>query len=363
MLMDKLHAALGAALDEPQAEPTAEPAPEVAETSQESAPEPTAEAGGVESAPEPEAQAAPGERARGPDGKFTTAPPKTTAPTTPKNPPQPVAKAPATTQDSGPAPRTMAPAAREHWAALPRPVKDAFLKVEGQAARAVNEAQQHRQVAERFTQAVQPFLPHLHAMGVAPEVAIQHLFRMEHTLRAGSVAERVDMIANLMAHSGVTPDVLATRLEGKPLPQGGQPPRDPRFDELLGHMRQAGQRRVESANERAAAQLRAFEATNPEFLHDVMDEMADLVTAERRKGHTVDAAALQRIYENACYLNPDVRQIMEQRKAEESKRAKLQKVQQAQHAGGSIQSQPAPPGMRRTGMAGLYEALQKNLAG
>jgi DNA-directed RNA polymerase subunit F len=199
-------------------------------------------------------------------------------------------------------------------------------------------------------------------MGVAPEVAIHHLFRMEHTLRAGSVAERAGMIANLMSHSGVTPDALANHLEGKPLPQQArQPQGDPRVDELLGHVRQAGQRRAEDANARAAEHLRAFEATQPEFLQDVADDLADLVLSERRKGRTVDAAALKGLYEKACLLNDDVRPILEQRKAEEAKRAQAQKVQQARHAGGSIQSQPAPPGGKRAGMAGLYEALAKNL--
>jgi hypothetical protein len=362
MAMDKLHEALGAALDEPQADTTQEAAPETAEAPQEPGAEPATEPGEPGAPTDTEAALTASERARGPDGKFTTAPPKPAATPPGPKPPQ-VGKPPAVAlgQDA-PAPRTMAPAAREHWANLPRPVKDAFLKVEGQAARAVNDAAQHRQTAERFTQAVQPFMPHLQAIGVAPEAAVRELFTMEYKLRTGSPAERTGLIAHLMERGGVSEALLAAHLQGQPPPQSApQPPHDPRVDELLGHMRQAGQRRAEDANARAAEHLRAFEATGPEFLQDVADDMADLVASERRKGNTIDAAGLKRLYEKACLLNDDVRQIMDQRKAEEAKRAQQQKAAQARHAGGSIQSQPAPPGVRRSGMAGLYEALAKNL--
>lgn len=358
MPLEKLNEALGAALDVPQDDTTQEAAPEpqaAPEAPTESEPQPT------EATETEQPTAATGERARGPDGKFTTAPPKPTAAPAAQTKVQPQqTKLPNATPDA-PAPRTMAPAAREHWANLPRPVKDAFLKVEGQAARAVNEAQQHRQTAERFTQVVQPFLPHLQAIGVAPEAAIRELFTMEYKLRSGSPAERTGLILSLMERGGVTPHALADAIEGRPPPQGQQPMRDPRVDELLGRVEQAKQRRVEATSAQAAEQLRAFEATQPEFFNDVAADMADLVVAERRKGRAVDAAALQRIYEKACLINDDVRPIVEQRKAEEAKRAQQHKAAQARHAGGSIQSQPAPPGAKRTGMAGLYEALAKNL--
>lgn len=359
MPLDKLNAALAESLNAPASEPagTTEAPQTAPETAAPAAPE-TVE---TKAPPAPTEQPA---RARGPDGKFAP----TTQPPAQKQPPaqaQPAGQQkPAAAQDTGgPAPRTWAPAAREHWSALPREVKDQVLKVEGLASRAHNELQQVKQGYQAFQEAVAPFVPHLQAIGIEPARAVRELFQMEYVLRTGTPTDKAGLLAHLMGRYGVTPDALATRLESAPQQPQAHPQefRDPRLDAVLGQFQQAAQRRASETTARAQQELTAFQATNPEFLDDVADDMADLIARARQRGQPI---TLQQAYDKACQLNDDVRTVVEQRRAQEAQRAQSQKAAQARYVAGSVQTEPAPPtNGRRPGINGLFDALQQNLGG
>lgn len=363
MGIDHLHAALRTSLGDEQHGEEAEPAPTETASPEDTAGQAAEPA--AEDAQKPSTPQEPGARPRAVDGKFTK---------TPKPQAQPANQPPATKvaagvpapgdqpqpQQASPPPRTWGAPAREQWAQVPREVKDQILKREGEVARERQELQHAKQGYQRFQEAMQPFMPHLQALGVPPEKAIRELFQMEYTLRAGTLAERTGLIVRLMDRGGVAPEALAAVLDGQPPPQAqGHQIKDPRVDVLLGQVQQLSQRRSSDATTSAAEELRAFEATGPEFLDDVGDEMAEIITSARRRGKPI---TLQQAYERACQMHDDVRTVLEQRRAEEARRAQSQKVQQARYAAGSVQSEPAPPASgKRPGIAGMWAALEKNL--
>lgn len=355
MAMDKLEEALQAALSQADSGEEGQQAqePEVEEQAQ---PE-------GEQAQEPREQETPeGERAEtqtaeeGADaGKAKPSPVPTARATAPKGAPAAQA-APA----EGQAPRTWSPVTRQEWEKLPRPVRDQILKREGEISRALQESAQARQGFERVQKVLQPFLPHLQASGVEPVAAIENLFRAEYTLRSGTPAQKAQMIAQMMGSYGVDVETLAATLEGSPPPQNAQqaqPFRDTRLDALLGQVQQTQHRRSATVRAKAAEELQAFQANAP-YLDDVRDEMADLMTAARQRGKPL---TLQQAYDKACLLNDDVRTVLEQRKAEETKRKQIQKAQQARHAAGSVQSEPSPPGGSRK--PSMDDALWAALSG
>jgi hypothetical protein len=239
------------------------------------------------------------------------------------------------------APNTWAPAVREEWAKLPRPVKDQILKREGDFARARQEHEQVRQGYERVQQALRPFVPHLQAAGIEPVAAMQDLFRVEYTLRSGTPAQKAETLATLIRAYGVDVEALASTLEGKPVPQQaqGNQVRDPRVDQLMAQAQQSQAQRAQQVRAQAAQDYEQFVATH-EFAHDVGPLMADLMEAARKRGKPLTT---EQAYEKACLLDDNVRSVMEKRKA--------QTARQAQHAAGSVKSQPSPPsGSRRPSM-------------
>lgn len=330
--MPKFEEALEAAISQATGESSAPDAPttQAAQTPETQAPETPSE-----SAPETEA----------PQGTPTTPPPEVTqaAPNT-GTPTAPAAKPTAPTgqqvPQAGNAPRSWAPAVREHWATLPREVKDAVLKREGEVARLVSESGQARQVAEAFERTVSPYRAFL---GAEPMREVGNLLQTAVTLRTGTQEQKAAMVAQVVQAFGVDVAALDAALSGQqPQPGSQQAPgqyRDPRLDALLSHLGQQKTQREQQTRQRLQQELDAF-AAQAEFYEDVRVRMGTLMEAALKEGRDM---SLQEAYDTACYLDTGIRATLQKREAEKAAQTQSQQAQQARYAAGSVQSQPAPP--------------------
>lgn len=326
--------ALAAALkgEETQPEPVAAETPTPAETAPEAA-----EAQPEGSAQETSAQAA--QRARDEAGRFAK---KETSPEAQKQPVAVVKPAKGQQQAApaepaqGSAPRSWAPALREHWGKLPRDVRDVILKREGEATRAIGELGQARRFQQEFESVAAPYK----ALFTAPPVQVAaNLFQTAAALQTGDLPTKAGIVAQMIRNFGIPPDAVADALEGKQAAPGaqpqGQPYRDPRVDDLLRRQQEAeqrGQREVLSVAQQA---LQEFEASAPEFLGDVREDMAILLQSGRAKTY-------EEAYRKACAMSDEVGRVLEERKAEAA-RTQSQQAQKARHAASSVKSEPAPP--------------------
>lgn len=213
------------------------------------------------------------------------------------------------------APASLSPLAREHWAQVPPAVQAEVARREVEMQRFVNDTAQHRQLADAFIQAVQPFQMAIQAEGVDPITAVQNLMQVGSRLRFGTPAEKAQTVAQIIQAYGVDIQALDSTLAGvaPPQPQGADPQYIQQLvQQQLAPFMQAAQQRQQAAVQqieattRTALQQFASDPKN-EFFNDLRGTMADLIEVAERQGHQM---SLEDAYQRAAMLHPEVSRVM-----------------------------------------------------
>jgi hypothetical protein len=135
-------------------------------------------------------------------------------------------------------------------------------------------------------------------------------------------------------------DAIDARRRGQPAPQQQQgwnnqqqQFRDPRFDQFIGQLQQ-------QQREMAAQEVYEFQDGGNEFFNDVRYDMADRIEALHRAGKY--DGNLDAVYDWACWANPQIRTILQQR--DQASRVSQAGVQRARAASGaSLRSSGVAP--------------------
>jgi hypothetical protein len=248
---------------------------------------------------------------------------------------------------AAPAPASWSPTAREHWASLNPAVQQEVARREADMARYVNETASARNIAERFSQTVSPFMQTIQAEGVDPLTAVRNLMQATTTLRFGTQYEKAQLIAQAVKVYGVDIIGLDSALVGAAPPQGHQqgPDVQAAVQQALAPLYQAAQQRqyqvVQQAEGEARSELDVF-AQDPknEFFGDLRYEMADIIELGEKQGRTI---TLAQAYERAAMLHPEVSKVMLARQQGASARNLTQNAQRAKAAAVSVRGS-APVG-------------------
>lgn len=290
-------------------------------------------------------------RARDATGKFSKAAKSaTTAPTPQGQPsvtPQPKtgalpaatpAPAPGETSVALKAPQSWKPAARESWGKLPPAVQQEVDRREKEMQAGLREAAEKSKRGDALSQVIAPFENHIRRKGGDPAQAVQSMLQFRHTLETGTEKERATAIAQAFQFAGVSEDALVEAITGQ-RGQGGQGqsgPVDPRSiaaqvrQELMQEFQQQGQQRQFS---KATQELSTW-SQDKEFFEDVRPAMEGLIRAGVARGY-------QDAYDRACWANPEVRGILQQREAATAATSQVEATQRARAASSSVKSQPA----------------------
>jgi len=263
-------------------------------------------------------------------------------------PTQPGAIQPAPLAPALQAPASWSPSAREHWKTVNPEVQKEVARREGEMARYVNEMAPARNIAERFTQTIQPFLGTIQAEGVDPLTAVRNLMSVTQTLRSGTQYEKAQTLAQIVKVYGVDIQALDSALAGQPMPQGVQqqaPDVNAAVQQALAPLYQAAQTRqnqiTQQAEGEARTELETF-AADPanEFFQDLRQEMADIIELADRRGRNVSIADA---YKQAAMLHPEVSKVMLARQQGVNARQLTQNAQRARSAAVSVRG-AAPVG-------------------
>ena len=283
------------------------------------------------------------EKAAGAPG-ATPGTPGPTGPTNGALPPiQPAPQAPALQ-----APASWSPGAREHWKTVAPAVQQEIARRESEMARYVNEMAPARNIAERFTQTIQPFLGTIQAEGVDPLTAVRNLMQVTQTLRSGTQYEKASTLAQIVRVYGVDIASLDAALVGQAPPEGSQqrmPDVQQAVQQALAPLYQAAQSRqnqlVQAAEGEARSELEQF-AADPanEFFNDLRVEMADIIELGERRGRDISIADA---YKQAAMLHPEVSKVMLARQQGVNARQLTQNAQRARSAAVSVRG-TAPVG-------------------
>lgn len=339
--------AAGAAWDElagtttPEADPVVEPVAEVAIVEPEEAPgEPHdgADTDGEEQADEPKE----GDRARGADGKFlpkaAEAPAPVVAaasPLAPKTPLLPELKAPADWK----------PAAREKWATLPREVQEDAVRLHLETKKVLQDSAADRQTAQAFQRTVAPYEHMFRASGRSAIDGVGYLMQTYAALRTAPLPQRAQIVGNMIRDFVGTDDnainLIASVLEGKAAPAGGSAPAAIRPEQIQQMVRQEAQRLQSEQGQQAEIKaINDFEASAPEFLGDVTQEMKMIVALEKQQGKPITTELLKQAYEKALRLSPQTASIMKQRDDVKAAQASNQ-IRTRTAAAAGIKSEPS----------------------
>jgi flagellar biosynthesis/type III secretory pathway chaperone len=347
MAEETLRETLEAAYEEVGTDPTPSAAPEETGRSAQDASEPVRDTAPTE---EPAAGAKPaveptGGKKRGPDGKFLKTETETQAETA--SPDQPEAAIEAKPEEPPPesrpsvrAPESWKPVAREHWAKLPAEVQQEVARREKEITQTLQQTAQQRKLAEHFTESVRPFEAMIRAENRDPVTAASELFATAAMLRMGSPVQKAQLVANMVKNFGIPIDALDAALVGEQIPdedsklarlidQRLQP-----VNQFINEVQTLKQRRTETVSTEVQTEIEAF-ANDPanEFFADLRDTMADLMEVASKNGRRL---TLRDAYDRAVLLTPDVKAVVDSRKAAT--------VAKKKEASASLPQTPPPQG-------------------
>jgi len=261
-----------------------------------------------------------------------------------KAPTQPQGAVP---QDIKP-PASWTPQAREEWATLSPRVKQEVARREWEAARVVQDAAAGRQFQQAFERVVSPYEMFIRSEGGNPLQAVQNMMQTAAELRIGTPEAKANLIAGLVKTFGIDVQLLDgaldTVINGTPA-KPGQPQqqqfRDPRVDQMIAQQNWQAQQQAEIQSGQMREFLTQFGGTH-EFYRDVAATMADIVELKSKRGEYID---VEKIYEQACKLDPDVSTILAQRAAgSQRQHSSSAAVLRAKRAASSVKGEAAPDG-------------------
>ncbi len=304
----------------------------------------------VEAKAEPQEPAASDGRVRDGKGRFTPKPSHSKADAgaathPPQGPPAasepPPETRPAPTQplpESIRPPQGLRAVAREEWSRAPKAIQEEFLRLDAETRNVMQQAAEHRKVAQAYRETIAPFEPLIRARGGEVLPVINESLRFRAQLDYGGGRDRARLIAGLVRGYGVDVRDLDEELvaaQGGPGAPAQRPAelRDPRVDQLLAHMQQVQQTTTQSAQAQFRSEVTSF-AEEHEFFDDLWPEMAKSMKADPEM-------SLDEAYEWAMGhpKHKGLRKIQQQR--EDKKRQEAQAPSRAANV--SIRSQPATP--------------------
>jgi len=302
------------------------------------------------------AQKTPAKAATGQLGASTATPAPVQGATT--------ATAPAPAGPTARAPQSWKPTEREAWAQVPPAAQAAILRREREVAIALQQAAEHGKTSQGFLEAIRPYEAVVRQSGMEPVKYVENLVQTAYNLSVAHPAQKAEIMADLLTQFRVVPADLdaawARRLGGQGAPPQQQPNpaqfRDPRLDQLL---EQAETQRRTEAEEQTAELSQSHE-----FFDDVRGTMADIIDLWAKQGkRSVSEDEIERAYNIACSMNPDVKAIMDQRQAAQAVGTVTAATQKARVAASSVKSQPsAVPASTPTGRRAALEAAYDELA-
>ena len=256
-------------------------------------------------------------------------------------------------KDSLPAPESWNPKARELWTKIPPDMQKLIRESEDKNLQILQETAEARKTHEFINQIATSYAPVMAAEGVNdPKVGIQGLFDTVALLQNGSQVAKAQRIAQMISHYGIDIQALDSALAGEQ-PQNSEASQVEQiieqkfqpFNQLLSELQN---RKVQTEQMAQAEAQKEIEQFQGEFLNDVRNDMADIIDAAVLKGQEM---SLQRAYDIAVSLRPDLKEILDQRQQQEALIGSRNKLARKQNAASSITGS-------RGGMAGGADTLR-----
>lgn len=225
-------------------------------------------------------------------------------------------------------PQSWTPAAREKWSSLDPEIRKEIIRREEASANGVRQMQERFAPAGQFIDQMRPVAAEAQAIGADPVSYIHNLAMSERTLRTADLPTKFNELMRIADQYGIPlRDVINKSVGQEVLKAPQQTPQmqlPPQIQQELNEIRQW---RAQAEQQQANALVQTF-GEGKEFLHDVKDIMADLI----ERGLAPD---LPTAYDQACWMVPEVRQVLLARQGQQASSESVA-LRQKQAAGSSI---------------------------
>lgn len=199
-------------------------------------------------------------------------------------------------------PQSWTPAAREKWATLDPDIKAEIIRREEASANGVRQIQERFAPAGQFIDQMKPVAYEAQQAGADPVSYIQGLATSERTLRTADMPTKFNELMRIADQYGIPLRDVINKSVGQEVikaPQQPQMQMPPEMQQEIQYMRQW---RESMETQQANSFVNQFGA-DKEFLGDVRLVMADLI--ERGLANDLPTA-----YDQACWMVPEVRQVL-----------------------------------------------------
>jgi hypothetical protein len=228
---------------------------------------------------------------------------------------------------------------REQWSKIPTDVQARIHEREKDMATAMADTSQARTTQDRVDKLGSAYASVLASEGVSdPVQAAEGLFKTVAQLRLGTPQQKAQQIAQLIEHYGVDIQALDSQLVSSPQAQQNTElermvnERMQPYEQVMQQFNQQQESQSQQARTNADNQVAEFGKTR-EFLNDVRTTMADLIDGSAKRGEQLP---LERAYDMACALNPQVANVISQRKEQEALTGQKQALQSKQAAASTL---------------------------
>lgn len=250
------------------------------------------------------------ERARDESGKFTAkadgndSPVEAAAKLEPEAPvveSQPAVDAPQTLSADRP-PSSWTPAAREKWAAIDPDIRNEIIRREEASMNGVRQMQERFAPMQQVMEQLQPVAVEAQQIGTDPVSYVHSLVQSERALRTADMPTKFNELLRIADQYGIPLRDVINKSVGQEVlkaPQQNQMQIPPEFQQELAEIRNW---RYEQEQQQINYGVKTF-GQDKEFFNDVRNVMADLI--ERGMAADVPSA-----YDQACWMVPEVRQVM-----------------------------------------------------
>lgn len=241
-----------------------------------------------------------------------------------------------------------------HWDKVTPEVREAIMRREVEVNRALQDSVQARRGLDAMQRVIAPYMPNIQATGSDPITAIRTFFDYDNRLRHGSQIDKAKAVTQLIRNYGVDIEALDSELAGAPHAPGSvnQDAIAAALQRELAPMRQYLAQQREAEEGRYAQMQQSIGTSIDQFAADpankhfnsVRMDMADLLDIAAKNQREL---SLKDAYDQACWQNVQVRNILLQQQASTTAQTQTQAAQRARAAAASVKSGPrvaAPAG-------------------
>lgn len=228
------------------------------------------------------------------------------------------------------APQSWTPQARERWSEIPEDLRKEIIRREEAAVAGFRKMNEQMEPVRRVAEGLSPFLQEASQFGVEPVGYIANVMQTERVLRTADTKTKFQVLMDLADQYGVPLREVINESVGEKVfqsPQQQQAAIPPEVARQLQEMQTWRQQQEQQAYQR---EVESFAASN-EFFNDVRNDMAILLEGGRAKD-------LKDAYEQAIWMNPDVRSVLLSRRGQEEQQGREQSRRQV----AATASLPAP---------------------